>query len=125
MFFTVNRILFRYRSLDIIFYMSPLKILSGIVSRQYANTMSIKFHIRYYFIYFQWVFLPDPSTRKKLTLPPKVQVDYRAACFCHRNLIDIGYVCSVCLSSKYKVIHHKFNTPDTGSTSVIFVYIVF
>ena len=50
---------------------------------------------------FQWVFLPDPTARERLTLPPKVQVDYRAACFCHRNLIDIGYVCSVCLSSKY------------------------
>ena len=55
-------------------------------------------------ISFQWVFLPEPSTRKKLTLPPKVQVDYRAACFCHRNLIDIGYVCSVCLSSEYLLL---------------------
>ncbi|XP_076106521.1 general transcription factor IIH subunit 3-like isoform X1 [Mytilus galloprovincialis] len=48
--------------------------------------------------YLLWVFLPDPLERPKLSLPPKVQVDYRAACFCHRNLIDIGYVCSVCLS---------------------------
>lgn len=48
--------------------------------------------------YLLWVFLPDPLERSKLNLPPKVQVDYRAACFCHRNLIDIGYVCSVCLS---------------------------
>ncbi|XP_059171936.1 general transcription factor IIH subunit 3-like [Physella acuta] len=48
--------------------------------------------------YLIWVFLPDPSTRSKLALPPRAQVDYRAACFCHRNLIDIGYVCSVCLS---------------------------
>lgn len=48
--------------------------------------------------YLLWVFLPDPLERPKLMLPPKVQVDYRAACFCHRNLIDIGYVCSVCLS---------------------------
>ncbi|KAK6192788.1 hypothetical protein SNE40_004201 [Patella caerulea] len=48
--------------------------------------------------YLLWVFLPDPVMRCKLTLPPKAQVDYRAACFCHRNLIDIGYVCSVCLS---------------------------
>ncbi|KAK3576556.1 hypothetical protein CHS0354_011234 [Potamilus streckersoni] len=48
--------------------------------------------------YLLWVFLPDPTMRPKLTLPPKAQVDYRAACFCHRNLIDIGYVCSVCLS---------------------------
>ncbi|KAL5017492.1 hypothetical protein ScPMuIL_007081 [Solemya velum] len=49
-------------------------------------------------LYLIWVFLPEPSMRHKLTLPPKAQVDYRAACFCHRNLIDIGYVCSVCLS---------------------------
>lgn len=48
--------------------------------------------------YLLWVYLPDPSTRERLTLPPRAQVDYRAACFCHRNLIDIGYVCSVCLS---------------------------
>lgn len=48
--------------------------------------------------YLLWVFLPDPTTRDTLTLPPKAQVDYRAACFCHRHLIDIGYVCSVCLS---------------------------
>lgn len=48
--------------------------------------------------YLLWLFLPDPASRDKLTVPPKVQVDYRAACFCHRHLIDIGYVCSVCLS---------------------------
>ncbi|XP_064210884.1 general transcription factor IIH subunit 3 isoform X1 [Tribolium castaneum] len=48
--------------------------------------------------YFQWVFLPEPPIRQKLVLPPPVKVDYRAACFCHRELIDIGYVCSVCLS---------------------------
>ncbi|KAG2471334.1 TF2H3 factor, partial [Polypterus senegalus] len=47
----------------------------------------------------QWVFLPDPDQRSQLVLPPPVHVDYRAACFCHRNLIEIGYVCSVCLSS--------------------------
>lgn len=48
--------------------------------------------------YLLCVFLPDPDVRHKLILPARVQVDYRAACFCHRNLIDIGYVCSVCLS---------------------------
>lgn len=50
--------------------------------------------------YLLWVFLPDPNLRGKLVLPPQVKVDYRAACFCHRELIDIGFVCSVCLSSK-------------------------
>ncbi|XP_023298919.2 general transcription factor IIH subunit 3 [Lucilia cuprina] len=48
--------------------------------------------------YLLWVFLPDPQMRQKLVLPPPTKVDYRAACFCHRELIDIGYVCSVCLS---------------------------
>jgi len=48
--------------------------------------------------YLLWVFLPEPPIRQKLVLPPPVKVDYRAACFCHRELIDIGYVCSVCLS---------------------------
>ncbi|KAI7812897.1 general transcription factor IIH subunit 3 [Triplophysa rosa] len=48
--------------------------------------------------YLLWVFLPDGDQRSQLLLPPPVHVDYRAACFCHRNLIEIGYVCSVCLS---------------------------
>lgn len=73
-------------------------------SRQslYFRATLVVFNIAYSScVVFQWVFLPDPSGRHKLTLPPKAQVDYRAACFCHRTLIDIGYVCSVCLSSKY------------------------
>ena len=48
--------------------------------------------------YLIWLFLPNESTRKIIVYPPKSEVDYRAACFCHRKLIDIGYVCSVCLS---------------------------
>ncbi|XP_051923801.1 general transcription factor IIH subunit 3 isoform X2 [Hippocampus zosterae] len=48
--------------------------------------------------YLLWVFLPDGEQRSQLLLPPPAHVDYRAACFCHRNLIQIGYVCSVCLS---------------------------
>ncbi|KAI3372071.1 hypothetical protein L3Q82_006924 [Scortum barcoo] len=48
--------------------------------------------------YLLWVFLPDTEQRSQLVLPPPAHVDYRAACFCHRNLIEIGYVCSVCLS---------------------------
>lgn len=48
--------------------------------------------------YMLWVFLPGEETRQHMILPPRIHVDYRAACFCHRNLIEIGYVCSVCLS---------------------------
>ena len=45
-----------------------------------------------------WIFLPDTSERPQLGLPPQANVDFRAACFCHRLLVDVGFVCSVCLS---------------------------
>lgn len=64
-----------------------------------------------------WIFLPDTNLRGALSLPSMDRVDYRAACFCHRNLIDIGFVCSVCLSifCKFSPIcttcHTVFKTP--------------
>ncbi|KAG9297534.1 hypothetical protein G9A89_001474 [Geosiphon pyriformis] len=48
--------------------------------------------------YLLQTFLPDRYSRTILCLPGKEQVDFRAACFCHKKIIDIGYVCSVCLS---------------------------
>ncbi|KAF9906600.1 RNA polymerase II transcription factor B subunit 4 [Linnemannia zychae] len=43
-------------------------------------------------------FLPDMFARNYLYLPGQDQVDFRAACFCHKKIVDIGFVCSVCLS---------------------------
>ncbi|PYH87491.1 transcription factor Tfb4 [Aspergillus ellipticus CBS 707.79] len=43
-------------------------------------------------------FLPDQRSRRHLVLPTRVDVDFRAACFCHRRVVDVGWVCSVCLS---------------------------
>ncbi|RKP23253.1 TFIIH subunit Tfb4/p34, partial [Syncephalis pseudoplumigaleata] len=43
-------------------------------------------------------FLSDVQLREHLYLPNREEVDFRAACFCHRRIINIGYVCSVCLS---------------------------
>lgn len=48
--------------------------------------------------YLLWVFLPSKILRSRLVLPKPDVVDYRTACFCHRNLVEVGYVCSVCLS---------------------------
>lgn len=45
-----------------------------------------------------WLYLPDTALRFQLGLPTPVNVDYRAACFCHRQLVEVGFVCSVCLS---------------------------
>ncbi|KLO09243.1 transcription factor Tfb4 [Schizopora paradoxa] len=44
-------------------------------------------------------FLPPPSIRRLLVVPTQDKVDFRAACFCHKTIVDIGFVCSVCLSS--------------------------
>ncbi|KAM0716874.1 hypothetical protein Q7P37_006726 [Cladosporium fusiforme] len=47
-------------------------------------------------------FLPDPTARANLILPSQASgsagVDFRAACFCHRRIVDVGFVCSICLS---------------------------
>ena len=74
--------------------------------------------------YLLTVFLPRPALRPKLALPARPGVDFRAACFCHRRLIDVGYVCSVCLtvfctfSPFCTTCHSQFNlrpTPPTAS----------
>ncbi|KIY04176.1 uncharacterized protein Z520_00868 [Fonsecaea multimorphosa CBS 102226] len=44
-------------------------------------------------------FLSSPLTRAAhLILPTRIDVDFRAACFCHRNVVSVGFVCSICLS---------------------------
>ncbi|KAK2766895.1 RNA polymerase II transcription factor B subunit 4 [Arachnomyces sp. PD_36] len=48
--------------------------------------------------YLMMAFLPDQRSRKHLILPTRIDVDFRAACFCHRKVVDIGFVCSICLS---------------------------
>lgn len=52
--------------------------------------------------YLTSVFLPRAEMRSRLILPDSrstsLGVDFRAACFCHRKLVDLAYVCSVCLS---------------------------
>lgn len=48
--------------------------------------------------YLLMAFLPSPSSRAQLVLPTRIDVDFRAACFCHRRVVDIGFVCSICLS---------------------------
>ncbi|KAA8652504.1 hypothetical protein EYZ11_007681 [Aspergillus tanneri] len=48
--------------------------------------------------YLMMAFLPDQRSRRHLVLPSRVDVDFRAACFCHRRVVDIGFVCSICLS---------------------------
>ncbi|XDG03518.1 hypothetical protein ABKA04_003133 [Annulohypoxylon sp. FPYF3050] len=43
-------------------------------------------------------FLADAETRKTFVTPTQDTVDFRAACFCHRRVVDTGFVCSICLS---------------------------
>ncbi|XP_051133387.1 general transcription and DNA repair factor IIH subunit TFB4 [Andrographis paniculata] len=50
------------------------------------------------FQYLLTVFATDLYSRGFLQLPRPAGVDFRASCFCHKNTIDMGYICSVCLS---------------------------
>lgn len=83
-----------------------------ITGGQYLKLMNLDSLLQYLL----WAFLPDLYTRTKLILPPVGKIDYRSACFCHRELVNMGYVCSVCLSifCKFTPIcttcHTVFNT---------------
>ncbi|KAH0545560.1 hypothetical protein FGG08_000391 [Glutinoglossum americanum] len=57
--------------------------------------------------YLMLAFLPDQTSRRYLIMPSQVNVDFRAACFCHKLVVDIGFVCSICLSI--------FCTPPEGA----------
>ncbi|XP_022768204.1 RNA polymerase II transcription factor B subunit 4-like isoform X3 [Durio zibethinus] len=57
------------------------------------------------FQYLMTIFATDLHSRSFLNLPKPVGVDFRASCFCHKDTIDMGYICSVCLSIFCK--HHK------------------
>ncbi|KAI2622588.1 transcription factor Tfb4 [Xylaria nigripes] len=48
--------------------------------------------------YLMFGFLADVEARRSLVTPTQDTVDFRAACFCHRNVVDTAFVCSVCLS---------------------------
>ena len=49
--------------------------------------------------YLMFAYLPDQAAREHLIVPGEGEgVDFRAACFCHRRIVDIGFVCSICLS---------------------------
>mmetsp|Transcript_6669 Transcript_6669/g.11489 ORF Transcript_6669/g.11489 Transcript_6669/m.11489 type:complete len:302 (-) Transcript_6669:239-1144(-) len=48
--------------------------------------------------YLHSVFAVDVYSRRFLEMPRSKGVDFRASCFCHKRSIDIGFVCSVCLS---------------------------
>ncbi|CBQ70306.1 related to TFIIH basal transcription factor complex p34 subunit [Sporisorium reilianum SRZ2] len=43
-------------------------------------------------------YLPSRSMRGVMNLPTLEEIDFRTACFCHRRIVDVGYICSVCLS---------------------------
>ncbi|XP_075266208.1 general transcription factor IIH subunit 3-like isoform X2 [Convolutriloba macropyga] len=44
-------------------------------------------------------FLMSAEFREKKLIKPSSQLlDYKASCFCHRRLVDVGWICSVCLS---------------------------
>ena len=60
-------------------------------------------------------FLPDQTSRKHLIAPTQEVVDFRAACFCHRKVVDIGFVCSICLSSSSSHLFPLLQDTDLAS----------
>lgn len=47
--------------------------------------------------YLSTLFSLDPSIRDYVSLPTNNKIDFRASCFLTGQVVDVGYVCSVCL----------------------------
>lgn len=43
-------------------------------------------------------FTADAVSRKSLALEKRKLEESKASCFCHKRSLDVGFVCSVCLS---------------------------
>ena len=63
-----------------------------------GNFLSAASNPRALLSYLMFGFLADAQARRALVSPSQDTVDFRAACFCHRRVVDTGFVCSVCLS---------------------------
>ncbi|KAK7415926.1 RNA polymerase II transcription factor B subunit 4 [Neonectria magnoliae] len=48
--------------------------------------------------YLMFGLIADTEARESLIAPTHDTIDFRAACFCHGHVVDIGFVCSICLS---------------------------
>ncbi|CED85567.1 RNA polymerase II transcription initiation/nucleotide excision repair factor TFIIH, subunit TFB4 [Phaffia rhodozyma] len=75
---------------DAIFLQQAAHLTGGIYLRTPKRTALLQ--------YLMMTFLPSRPLRQHLLLPSQERVDFRAACFCHKTIVDVGYVCSVCLS---------------------------
>ena len=68
--------------------------------------------------YLMTAFLPDQRARAHLVAPTQEVVDFRAACFCHRDVVDVGFVCSICLSSMYDLVSLEYFTGPNNICAV-------
>jgi transcription initiation factor TFIIH subunit 3 len=48
------------------------------------------------------------SAQSILNCPKQEVIDFRGSCYCHGKVVDLGYVCSVCLSGNI-IIYNLFN----------------
>lgn len=66
--------------------------------------------------YLLGAFSADSATREAMSIGSSSQaVDYRASCFCHKQIIDTGYICSVCLSIFCKANMKATECPTCGA----------
>ena len=68
-----------------------------------------------------------------MAVPTEDKVDFRAACFCHKKIIDVGFICSICLSSRYSLAQQgmpslppkSFLQPGTNMHNVQVSYVLY
>ena len=88
---------FMLGSSDSSFLQQAASLTGGIYANFFSDMLHVpKFSLSTYLIH---IFLPDPVTRKVLQLPKgHTSSSLKVSCFLTNKPVDVGYVCSVCLS---------------------------
>jgi transcription initiation factor TFIIH subunit 3 len=82
---------------DSSFLQQAASLTGGIYANFFSDVLEVpKFSLSTYLIH---IFLPDPETRQSLQLPKgHTSTNLKVSCFLTNKPLDVGFVCSVCLS---------------------------
>mmetsp|Transcript_8787 Transcript_8787/g.17778 ORF Transcript_8787/g.17778 Transcript_8787/m.17778 type:complete len:329 (-) Transcript_8787:690-1676(-) len=81
---------------DSVFFQQAAHLTHGLYLQPGEVAMKTFNHLFSMLIFF---FIPDSDSRERLTAPTMSKVDFRAICFQTKRAIDMGFTCSVCLST--------------------------
>lgn len=97
--------------INVLDFQLPLDNNCGSVLLKQASCITSGFYVVLYSISEVIPALFQFSNESKMDIlcqPKQKIVDFRGSCFCHGKIVDVGFVCSVCLSGMFLIFYFCF-----------------